>query len=982
MYIAVDDPASEAAAALLDVPWELLAHESDFLAADPHQTFTISRSIGRRTPTPPGAAAYRDLAVMFMAASPEGQQELNFEEEEAAILAATAALPVQLVVEESGCLDFLSDRLALEESFEAVHFSCHGDLNHEHGPVLALETPEGAFALTTPGDVASALGERKIPLVFLSACRTAESLANTGEAKKFTAVEPFVRALIRAGAPNVLGWDGSVRDADAALFAQIFYQELGRFASVPYAAGVARRAVLREHRLNPQKGQHWHLARVYTGEQGGGPLCDRTKPKRRLRKAAGYREFLDKARARVPVATAQEFVGRRRQAQAVLKAFRHTEKAGVLLYGMGQIGKSSLAARIANRMPTHETVVIYERYDSLAMFEQLLIALPASERHAWDRQWREQITANGAILGDALEALLSGPFDEKPILLIIDDLEQILDIPQPTQRVTPVKEAPGQPNAWRVALSGVLRAFGTSETSSKLLITSRYQFTLPDGRERDLADTLEAVQVRPMRERERIKQWQAAQRTAAHVESGVHNDTLALAARIMEVASGNPGLQNILCRPLLSEEQDVARAALEAVERWKVSGEEPPETNAAQEFFQRLSFEIYRDALTETQKIQLRAATLFAEGLPTPMTALEAVGRAAGVTDPSLALARLHGLGLVDDWGELARVAHGAANPLARPLVGGSLTEDEQAALATIALEPLAKAWCSTDGEFPSDWRAVEAARVALKGNGNTEILERAAFAAGYYLFNREHNAKDALPIFEAARARLDAEGKAPRLPFLLVEANCAERLGERALQIQLLEKGLAQPSEDKVTRAQIAATHATATAAQDGPDKALTRLREAVALFEEVNDVRERAVTMGQIADILQQRGEMEEALRIHLEERLPTALVMQDLDSIAHIRFSCAQIRLSRRETWQSELQTIYEELAESFAIYQKIQRIDGIAVVGQLLGQILAMGGLRDEALTVLEQSARAYEKMQQTSQAEQVRALLRHVEKGQL
>lgn len=56
-------------------------------------------------------------------------------------------------------------------------------------------------------------------------------------------------------------------------------------------------------------------------------------------------------------------------------------------------------------------------------------------------------------------------------------------------------------------------------------------------------------------------------------------------------------------------------------------------------------------------------------------------------------------------------------------------------------------------------------------------------------------------------------------------------------------------------------AANAEATTARDGAEKALETLRNAAALFDEAGDVRERAVTMGQIADILQQRGETDEA-------------------------------------------------------------------------------------------------------------------------
>ena len=212
---------------------------------------------------------------MYMAAAPEGQQELDFEAEEVAILSATARLPMHLFVEESGCQDFLKDRLAQEGPFEVVHVSCHGDIHQDLGPVLVLGSPEGGLALATTGEIAHTLGERKAPLVFLSACRTAESFDSRGGKEKPEAAEPFARALIRAGVANVLGYDGLVYDVDATRFARTFYREVAAFASVPYAAAVARRDVLRAHRNDSRQGRHWHLAQVYTGEQGGGSLCDR-----------------------------------------------------------------------------------------------------------------------------------------------------------------------------------------------------------------------------------------------------------------------------------------------------------------------------------------------------------------------------------------------------------------------------------------------------------------------------------------------------------------------------------------------------------------------------------------------------------------------------------------------------------------------------------------------------------------------------------
>jgi hypothetical protein len=54
--------------------------------------------------------------------------------------------------------------------------------------------------------------------------------------------------------------------------------------------------------------------------------------------------------------------------------------------------------------------------------------------------------------------------------------------------------------------------------------------------------------------------------------------------------------------------------------------------------------------------------------------------------------------------------------------------------------------------------------------------------------------------------------------------------------------------------------------------DEALRiRQQEELPIFEKLGDVRSKAVTMGKIADILYRRGELDEALRIRQQEQLP---------------------------------------------------------------------------------------------------------------
>src|SRR5512132_219513 len=54
--------------------------------------------------------------------------------------------------------------------------------------------------------------------------------------------------------------------------------------------------------------------------------------------------------------------------------------------------------------------------------------------------------------------------------------------------------------------------------------------------------------------------------------------------------------------------------------------------------------------------------------------------------------------------------------------------------------------------------------------------------------------------------------------------------------------------------------------------DEALRiRREEQLPVYERLGDVRARAVALGKIADVLRDRGELDEALRIPSEEQLP---------------------------------------------------------------------------------------------------------------
>ena len=1029
LEVRVDDGDSPLARALLEAPWELLASADGHLADDAVQLFLVSRRIGvLPTGVPqPLPAQRRDLRLLFMAAAPRQADELDFEAEEAAIAQAiekvSAAARPQLIVEESGSAAGIARRLADEGGCEALHLSCHGDLDPQHGAYLALEDDYGDLLPASAGDLVDAIGDAsQLPLLFLSACRTAESSERapaeragshadgSGNAARAPMLAPLVRELIRAGVANVVGWDGSVADQDAIDFAQVFYGELARHRSTVYAAAKARQALRQQQRADAQRGGHWHLARLYLGRHGGGALTGAGLARAPSRHRAAS-AFLDSERGASPVAAPAAFVGRRRALQHALRELHNTQRAGVLLHGMGNLGKSSLAARIASRCTQQRTVVVFEHYDALAIFDRLLAALPGEQRALW-RDWRQRLAQppqSAPEFADALAALLAAPFAAQPILLVIDDLERILETPLPTATTLAVQAA------YRPLLLAIVTAFAHARAdgnASALLLTSRYRCTLPDAGGRELAATLAVVPLQAMNEREREKQLAAAYRLHAAGRAATAGATAvpaALAARVLHVAAGNPGLQAILTRPLLAGENAALTAALAVIEHYHQHGEPPPQlahlahaggetANAVAAFFQRMAFASYRQALADEQAQQLRACSAFRENLPLPLAALHAAGRALGVAAPERALARLLALGLADDWGEIDGDAHAAANALATPLLP-TLRADEAARIASAALTPLAAAWRQADGQFAWNARACELTRLALTSDDcPAELLAAAADAAAHYLFRRQHDARSAYDdVVQPALARL---GDAASSGLLIAAVDCAERLGEAAAQDGYLAQ-LTKSARNDFARGSALLRQAGRWQQRGAIDAAETAYREAaqafdasgnerdaaiarggiadmlqargeldaalrirreeqLPVFQRLGDVHERAVTMGRIADILFERAELDEALAMH-EEYLRLAEALGDLVGIAHARYSRAQIRVARGDHERGALPEIADDLAQAYAISRQTRRGDAIGAIGMLFAQVLAITGWQSEALAVLDEAEESFAKL---------------------
>jgi ATP/maltotriose-dependent transcriptional regulator MalT len=1028
--------------ALLAAPWEVLARDGVFLAEDRARLFIVARRCGGSEE--PVAPRHSDLSLMFMAAAPEGQSELDYEAEEAAILEATNAKDgrpplAHVQVEESGALELLAERIRLDGPFDAVHVSCHGDIlpAKDRGPalphpVLLLETPMGGADLVDADDLIGHFLGRIPPLIFVSACRTAElgssretvrplfaggkdggvtpastrdnarhgwpDVGGTRTGASDAMADPFVRQL-SVQAPNVLGWDGSVFDADATLFAQSLYGELARGETVPRAVAVARRALFALRPDNPSLGQHWHLARVYLGPGGGGPLCDPTL-QRRPAPPDPELPFLDKKKRRVPVATRAEFVGRRRQIQTVLRNYRDGTK-GVLIHGMGNLGKSSLAARIAARMPRHRVAVVFGKCHAMVVLEAFArileeiadgIELDQAQRLLDEvAALRRQVASNEEALEDAVRRLLRGVLNTHPVLLILDDLEQALEPPDARRpEVLPAK-------AYRGALGAVLGAFEAAATESRLLVTSRYDFALPDGSGGDLTAGLMRLPLAPMRPRERQKLWRARTRLQKS-EATAAAAPLELVEAALDAAAGNPGLQEVLTRPLLKGEANRAGAKVAAIEAFRATGALPPDDADLGDFFGRMAFETYAAALSPTDNAALSAAALFTQEIPVPRAVLEAVAAASGIADPRRALDRLLALGILDDWGELrawpGRPAQALAiNPLARQLAN-PLGHAQTIALATAALPPMLE-WLTDDkGNVAAKPQAEEVIRLAMLIPASKVVARCAAAAAEsvrertsavhrlaaiFWQWITAHDGEvptvtflshvvDALRFsgredpgagrscldfaLESFETRLPLDTEMDRCGGLMLLGAAFENRSDyaKALSAYREFERRARFHERHDAAAMAASLSARVLMETGDAQAAVDAQRAAVALHEKSRDAENIATAKKLLAAALCKLRRLDEALRILVEDVIPVYKAHDDKRAVADAQGQIADILVQKGDL-DAALKIRQED---EIPVYQALDDKRAVAVTQGQIADILVRKGALDAALKIRRQA----------------------------
>ncbi len=416
---------------------------------------------------------------------------LHFAREEDLILAATAAArragKLRLEFAPSGQLE------ALEESLRdyrphLLHFVGHGlFVDAEDRGLLLMEDRHRRKRRVWNPDFAEAVAQngRDLRGVFLSACQSAV----TARADGFVDLASY---LLGQGIPVVVAMQHSVLNRSAMEFASVFYKGVAEGGPVEEALTEARRHL---RRTSPN-GVDFATPVLYLADPGCLRVSEVVQP-----------DVSDTPLDLSGLTVAQNFVGR---AVELSMLQTHLDPQGgrwraAVIHGLGGMGKTVLAARLARRMAPRLDGVVSLRLTPATTAKQVLDTLggfllannarfnhPAILRFHQINEQPLPLQTKVAALAEILRALR--------LLLIFDNCEDILPGGAPVSRAAQGAEAPaGQDPDLLPLIAGLV---GSVDGPCRFVFTSRVDFSPVE--ENRLAEAIGHLPLKEMGFREAV----------------------------------------------------------------------------------------------------------------------------------------------------------------------------------------------------------------------------------------------------------------------------------------------------------------------------------------------------------------------------------------------------------------------------------------------------------------------------------------------
>ncbi|MBD2365235.1 CHAT domain-containing protein, partial [Anabaena minutissima FACHB-250] len=786
---------------LAHLPWEVLHDGDDFLVNRVNPVVLPVRLV--EGSIEPFTVEPRQLRVLFMATDPEDvTPKLDFEREEAQILADTQEMGLDLRVEESGCVTELGKVWSRQiDDFDVFHLTGHASITREspYTPYFITETETGERQETTAAELAQVFRFRFPKLVFLSGCRT-------GEAADNGAVPSMAQALIAQGARTVLGWGRPVEDGTATTAAAHLYGKLAGGYQLAEALASTYQYLFQ------QKVRDWHLLRLYVRGECPGAFVETLGDVPLPLVETAYQQFLDPQTQQVRVATASEFVGRRRYLQRCLKGIGN--HLGLLIHGLGGVGKSTLTARLLERMVGYDRLVIYRGLDADKL-RKVLAEQCTSE------QGLEILNGNLPLMQQLTKFFQSGlNSKEQRFAVVLDDFEANLELRGDGVYVL-------QPQVVDVLLA-LLKAVQNCRLPHKVIITSRYDFVLAELNQRLHRENLAALR--------------DADLTKKYSRLNAFNGTLAIDAELREhaktVADGNPRLLEWLDKVL--QDATLQAQGVEAILQ-KMQGEE-----------ERFRENILAEELLKLQKPSLRKmlGKMLVYELPVPRAAISAI--CSEISGWEGDLQRAASLGLVEE------VTVNGGEVLYRvPRILAPLLEFAGEELYPQAAQVLHRLWCEK-AERATEGQCLEIHRLALLGKD-----EGIAGTMADSLANRLWNQSRYREAVQLCKSTLELTQDYRVFSEI---AYCEQQLGNVEPAQEYYQQALQLcPAEDEKELASIYHHFGILKAQQGEVEQAIALYNQSLDIDKRIGNVQGEAATLHQLAGIYANKGEVEQAIALY---------------------------------------------------------------------------------------------------------------------
>jgi tetratricopeptide (TPR) repeat protein len=351
-------------------------------------------------------------------------------------------------------------RKALQnDAYHVLHLSGHG------GPgSIELEDEDGAPVSVTAAELVRHLqaAHRNVPLIFLSSCFGATPGAEAGA---------MATELVRAGVPFVVAMQAGVTDRYASALAHAFYAALAEreypqpaqaLATARQALEQARQQALQRGGTAGQEQAEYATAALYcAGEDVA--LVDFAAERRPLSTPPVHQ-----AVGPMPSLRIGDLVGRRQELRAVLRVLRdhpdsmteHGRLNGVVLTGIGGVGKSAIAGRAMARLQEEGWAVaaVAGRLAPAPLCAAVAATLLPHANPALAQAGQQLSNSN---LDDSTRlSLICALLQQTPLLLVLDNFEDNL--------------APGGQAFLDAAVQQLLVQLAGCAQRGRLLITCRY----------------------------------------------------------------------------------------------------------------------------------------------------------------------------------------------------------------------------------------------------------------------------------------------------------------------------------------------------------------------------------------------------------------------------------------------------------------------------------------------------------------------------